>query len=121
MIRPWNEWILIVFPSPEWGTVFKPTEQDYLRVIRERVGGPSDIPIKLNRVSKWQVNETFALEYRKGLVFGAGDAVHRHPPMNALGSNTCVQDAFNLAWKMAYVLKGIVHKWDVLILRNRGS
>ena len=35
-----------------------------------------------------------------------GDAVHRHPPMNGLGSNTCIQDAFNLAWKVALVEKG---------------
>lgn len=32
-----------------------------------------------------------------------GDATHRHPPFNGLGSNTCIQDAFNLAWKVAYV------------------
>ena len=36
-----------------------------------------------------------------------GDAVHRHPPMNGLGSNTCIQDAFNLAWTVAYVHKGL--------------
>lgn len=35
-----------------------------------------------------------------------GDAVHRHPPSNGLGSNTSIQDAFNLAWKLALVLKG---------------
>ncbi len=35
-----------------------------------------------------------------------GDAVHRHPPSNGLGSNTSVQDAYNLAWKLAYVLRG---------------
>jgi 2,4-dichlorophenol 6-monooxygenase len=39
-------------------------------------------------------------------VFCAGDAVHRHPPSNGLGSNTSIQDAWNLAWKIAYVLKG---------------
>jgi FAD binding domain len=38
--------------------------------------------------------------------FCLGDAVHRHPPLNGLGSNTCIQDAYNLAWKIAYVLKG---------------
>lgn len=38
--------------------------------------------------------------------FCLGDAVHRHPPFNGLGSNTCIQDAYNLAWKIAYVLKG---------------
>lgn len=35
-----------------------------------------------------------------------GDAVHRHPPFNGLGSNTCIQDAFNLAWKVSYVMSG---------------
>jgi 2,4-dichlorophenol 6-monooxygenase len=35
-----------------------------------------------------------------------GDATHRHPPSNGLGSNTSVQDAYNLAWKLALVLKG---------------
>lgn len=39
--------------------------------------------------------------------FCLGDAVHRHPPLNGLGSNTCIQDAFNLAWKLAYVCKGL--------------
>lgn len=38
--------------------------------------------------------------------FCLGDAVHRHPPMNGLGSNTCIQDAANLAWKVALVEKG---------------
>lgn len=38
--------------------------------------------------------------------FCLGDAVHRHPPLNGLGSNTCIQDAFNLAWKVAYVHQG---------------
>lgn len=38
--------------------------------------------------------------------FCLGDAVHRHPPFNGLGSNTCIQDAYNLAWKISYVLKG---------------
>ena len=35
-----------------------------------------------------------------------GDAVHRHPPSNGLGSNTSIQDAYNLAWKLALVLRG---------------
>src|SRR5260221_11384167 len=35
-----------------------------------------------------------------------GDAVHRHPPTNGLGSNTSIQDAYNLCWKLKYVLEG---------------
>lgn len=38
--------------------------------------------------------------------FCFGDATHRHPPFNGLGSNTCIQDAFNLAWKIAHVMSG---------------
>ena len=47
-----------------------------------------------------------ATHYQNGRVFCMGDAVHRHPPSNGLGSNTSIQDAFNLAWKLALVLKG---------------
>jgi 2,4-dichlorophenol 6-monooxygenase len=39
-------------------------------------------------------------------VFCAGDAVHRHPPTNGLGSNTSIQDSYNLAWKLAMVAAG---------------
>jgi len=39
--------------------------------------------------------------------FCLGDAVHRHPPFNGLGSNTCIQDAYNLAWKIAFVHRGL--------------
>ena len=38
-------------------------------------------------------------------MFAVGDAVHRHPPSNGLGSNTSIQDSYNLAWKLAAVLK----------------
>jgi len=38
--------------------------------------------------------------------FIAGDAAHRHPPANGLGSNTSIQDSYNLAWKLALVVKG---------------
>ena len=39
-------------------------------------------------------------------MFIMGDAAHRHPPSNGLGSNTSIQDSFNRAWKLAAVLKG---------------
>src|SRR5579859_7044977 len=44
--------------------------------------------------------------YRRGRVFIAGDAAHVHPPTGAQGLNTSVQDAYNLGWKLALVLKG---------------
>jgi 2,4-dichlorophenol 6-monooxygenase len=48
----------------------------------------------------------YAEKTSKGRVFCMGDAIHRHPPSNGLGSNTSIQDAYNLAWKLALVLRG---------------
>jgi 2,4-dichlorophenol 6-monooxygenase len=57
-------------------------------------------------ISRWPVEGTVAERYRSGRVFLVGDAAHRHPPSGALGLNTGVQDAHNLAWKLAYALSG---------------
>jgi 3-(3-hydroxy-phenyl)propionate hydroxylase len=48
-----------------------------------------------------------AAEYRKGRVLLAGDAAHVHSPVGGQGLNTGVQDAVNLGWKLAQVVKGI--------------
>ena len=48
-----------------------------------------------------------AAEYRKGRVLLAGDAAHVHPPQGGQGLNTGVQDAMNLGWKLAQVIKGV--------------
>jgi 2-polyprenyl-6-methoxyphenol hydroxylase-like FAD-dependent oxidoreductase len=47
-----------------------------------------------------------AASYRKGRVLLAGDAAHVHPPHGGQGLNTGVQDAVNLGWKLAQVVKG---------------
>ena len=47
-----------------------------------------------------------AASYRKGRVLLAGDAAHVHPPQGGQGLNTGVQDAVNLGWKLAQVVKG---------------
>ncbi len=68
--------------------------------------GDHSIPIRIDSTSVWTVNNMYAKEVSKGRVFCVGDAIHRHPPSNGLGSNTSIQDSYNLAWKLAYVLKG---------------
>ena len=60
----------------------------------------------IRSTSLWGNNKMYATRYRDGRVFCMGDAVHRHPPSNGLGSNTSIQDAYNLAWKLALVLRG---------------
>ncbi|TYB47379.1 FAD-dependent oxidoreductase [Nonomuraea sp. PA05] len=56
--------------------------------------------------SLYRVNIRLAGRYRSGRVFLAGDAAHVHPPAGGQGLNTGVQDAYNLAWKLARVLAG---------------
>lgn len=103
-VRPWNEWIA------GWGFNIEAGEPDLseetiLQQIRTLVGDPSLEP-EIVSVSTWFVNQQFAHTMSKGRVFCGGDATHRHPPSSGLGSNTCMQDAHNLAWKLAYVVKG---------------
>ena len=54
----------------------------------------------------WTVNDMYATQLQTNRVFIMGDAAHRHPPSNGLGFNTAIQDAFNLAWKLALAVKG---------------
>ncbi|MDN5512741.1 FAD-dependent monooxygenase [Acinetobacter sp.] len=103
-ITPWNEWIM------GWGfDISKGEPQVTEEQVRARLNafvGTEVEEVEIQKLSYWYVNQTWATEYSKGRVFCGGDAVHRHPPSSGLGSNTCMQDAFNLAWKLAYAVKG---------------
>lgn len=107
MVRPWDEWMFILFPTRDYdpSKTPNPSNEEYLQRVKELIG--DDTPAEIMNVSKWYINEIVAEKYSDGNVFCLGDAVHRHPPLNGLGSNTCIQDAFNLAWKIAYVHHGI--------------
>jgi 2,4-dichlorophenol 6-monooxygenase len=65
-----------------------------------------DLEVQVHKVSHWILEGVLADRYRVGRVFLAGDAAHRHPPTTGLGLNTAIQDAHNLAWKLAAVLSG---------------
>lgn len=56
--------------------------------------------------SIFRISMRLATRYRQGRVFIAGDAAHIHPPTGGQGMNTGIQDAYNLAWKLALVLDG---------------
>lgn len=104
MIRPWDEWLItwgydIDQPPPEID------EAEARRIVHDLIGDDS-VPVEITSTSLWTVNHNYATCYSAGRVFCTGDAVHRHPPSNGLGSNTSVQDSYNLAWKLALVLRG---------------
>ena len=60
-----------------------------------------------NYISSFTDATRQAASYRKGRILLAGDAAHIHPPLGGKGLNLGVQDAFNLGWKLAQVVKGI--------------
>ncbi|TDU02041.1 2,4-dichlorophenol 6-monooxygenase [Streptomyces sp. 846.5] len=104
MVRPWNEWLIV------WGYDIDdepPTvdEAAARQIVRNLLGMP-ELEVEITGTSLWGNNEMYATHLQQGRVFCAGDAIHRHPPSNGLGSNTSIQDSYNLAWKLAAVLRG---------------
>jgi 2,4-dichlorophenol 6-monooxygenase len=104
MVRPWNEWLIV------WGYDINDEppvvdEAAATQIVRSLLGMP-DLEVEITGASLWGNNEMYATHLQSGRVFCAGDAVHRHPPSNGLGSNTSIQDSYNLAWKLAAVLNG---------------
>jgi 2,4-dichlorophenol 6-monooxygenase len=103
MVRPWDDWVVGFVHLGE--KVMDLTGEQVTDEIRSLIQDDS-IPVSLVGIYPWRINHVIAERYSQGRVFCAGDAVHRHPPMNGLGGNTCIQDSFNLAWKIAAVLRG---------------
>ena len=81
------------------------TEQRSLEFVRAALGR-DDIPITIENVMHWDSVAEVADRFREGRILIAGDAAHTMPPNGGFGGNTGVQDAHNLAWKLAMVLRG---------------
>jgi 2-polyprenyl-6-methoxyphenol hydroxylase-like FAD-dependent oxidoreductase len=67
------------------------------------------VPARLSDVrwlSRYRLHRRGVPRYRQGRVFLAGDAAHIHSPAGGQGMNTGIQDAYNLAWKLALVSRG---------------
>ena len=74
--------------------------------IARRAVGIDDLKVELINLAFWTRTAEVAETFRQGRVFLAGDAAHRFPPTGGFGANTGIQDAHNLAWKLAGVLQG---------------
>jgi 2,4-dichlorophenol 6-monooxygenase len=105
MIKPWTEWMLM------WGyeVAAGPPQMtdEFVRELAVKLVGTDDFEMRVKSRSPWTINHHFATTIARGRVFCAGDAVHRHPPTNGLGSNTSIQDSYNLAWKLHHVIRGL--------------
>ena len=82
------------------------TPERALELVRMAIGLP-DLPITIENVMHWQATADSAEQLQVDRVFIAGDAAHVMPPTGGWGGNAGIQDAHNLAWKLALVLKGL--------------
>ena len=99
--------IVAAYPSAPWANVAAGiTEARALELLRAAIGIP-DIPVVIENIATWRAVADSADRYRDGRVFLAGDAAHTVPPNGGYGGNTGVQDAHNLAWKLALTLSGV--------------
>jgi 2-polyprenyl-6-methoxyphenol hydroxylase-like FAD-dependent oxidoreductase len=81
------------------------TDDEVVRMARTLSGVPN-LDVKVINRSVWRMSRQVAASFRKGRVLLVGDAAHRFPPNGGYGMNSGIQDAHNLAWKLAFVLAG---------------
>ncbi len=74
--------------------------------LAHRTGRDNIVVHAVSWASDYQMSARLAQRYRVNRVFLVGDAAHVHPPTGGQGLNTSVQDAYNLGWKLAAVLRG---------------
>src|SRR5262249_46678091 len=92
-------------PEQDLGAIAEPTLED-LRAALIVVAGKDYGIHSPTTISRFTDATRQAAAYRSGHILLAGDAAHVHSPVGGQGLNTGVQDAVNLGWKLAQVVKG---------------
>src|SRR5919106_436070 len=101
-----NRYVLNVVYYPEKGqTIWDFTEQRCIKYVQSAIG-ISNLEVEIKSILPWELGAYSADRFQKGRVFLVGDAAHVMPPTGAFGANTGIQDAHNLAWKLAMVIRG---------------
>lgn len=99
-------WQLQSTIPPDSGEPEQPSLALYQAMLGRRAGTEGVHITAASWLSIYRVNVRMVDHYRNGRVFLAGDAAHVHSPAGGQGMNTGIQDAYNLGWKLAAVLRG---------------
>lgn len=103
---PGEERFRIVMEAEEPPVDTELTLEDFQAALDQR--GPGNATLSdPGWITPFKVNARRATTYRVGRAFIAGDAAHIHSPTGGLGLNTGMQDGYNLAWKLALVIRGL--------------
>jgi 2-polyprenyl-6-methoxyphenol hydroxylase-like FAD-dependent oxidoreductase len=109
LFSPFKEtdlWQFQFLPADGTPTLGVPDLEGFRRVWQDWTGRPAEQLLEAKTASRFRINEHIADHYRVGRVFLAGDAAHVYSPAGGQGMTTGIQDAYNLGWKMAAVLRG---------------
>ncbi|MGW5364122.1 FAD-dependent monooxygenase [Actinopolymorpha pittospori] len=108
-----RRWVFSTGYAPDQESLEDFTDERVADMVRAAAGLPDvkvtlrpQIPGTDRKIFGFSIGAQVAREYRRGRVFLVGDAAHLMPPTGGLNGNTGVQDAHNLAWKLAAVLRG---------------
>ncbi|KAI0966919.1 pentachlorophenol monooxygenase [Xylaria arbuscula] len=102
---PGKELYRVYMSEPTGELVNREDRQQVFQEVADQLG----IGFKVGEVewsTAWEVRNNIATSYRAGRLLICGDASHVHSPAGGQGMNGCMQDAFNLGWKLAAVYKG---------------
>jgi putative polyketide hydroxylase len=101
---------LTTYGGDRWVLMFMDDHERSDQGLREQVNtaiGRSDLLVDILTTGRWELSALIADRYASGKVFLAGDAAHTLPPARGgYGANTGIEDAHNLAWKLAAVVAG---------------
>ncbi|MGU3432406.1 bifunctional 3-(3-hydroxy-phenyl)propionate/3-hydroxycinnamic acid hydroxylase [Actinomycetes bacterium M1A6_2h] len=94
------------FRLPEGESGVVPYPEDHIRELIGRWISPTESGVDIIRCTSYTFRARVADHWRRGNIFLLGDAAHSTPPFIGQGMGAGLRDAFNLAWKVAWVLRG---------------
>ncbi|EKM55694.1 uncharacterized protein PHACADRAFT_94045, partial [Phanerochaete carnosa HHB-10118-sp] len=99
--------VILSGPDVDYATLKNERSLEALQKALNKVTGRNDLVKEIiNWQGEWRANIRMAEKFQVDRVFLVGDAAHTHSPTGGQGMNSSIQDAFNLGWKLALVVKG---------------